>query len=754
MDISTDFEQAKHDAPNGLAHDEAANGNGRCTSPGVGRAEKRRDERDGITPKLLAFIAKKYGLAETAARLMQLREVTPEEALQLVGVARRGILIPYFDLDSKLNGKFRIRFYDDDPEGSNEFKAAEKPLRYMSPAGVAPGIYLYPGIDWRSVAITTGVLYTTEGEFSAAKACSMGLHFIGLSGVWSYKSKNARAFELLPEFDEFTIRGREIVIVYDSDLTSKSQVLAAQHAYAAELAKRGAKPKSIILPTLPGQAKTGIDEFLNARSVDEFKALPVQDFDEIAQLFKLSSEYVYDRGVHAVLRLGDYSLCFESDFCRDERNRRMFIPRANGKGVLDLCAPVEWLKWANRPDVSALVYEPALPTGRLTDGRFNLHRQSVEPKEEPKEGERLHLWHRLIRELVPDEQRRAWLESWLFYPIQNPGTKLYTMALLWSRMEGTGKSFVGELISRMYGINAYELNNPERLFEAFNSWGERRRFVLVNEIHSGDSRKRINRLKNLATSETIEINIKNKPHYSIKDTINYLLTSNHEDALYMTDVSRRFAVFHVSETRLDKKFTDELHAWKLSTAGSELLWYAQRYPILDSFEPHSPAPYTQDNADMVEESRSSLDQYCCQILSTEKVDEETCRKTDWNSRPWVYAWHDLWTGQDIAENYNLENHGERANRVSAGRAMSKAGAALLGRVSVKGRVERIMAIRDFERYRQIYREAPARIAEIYLARFRDGKLGGGVRPACEHAACEKQREAATAPLGLDVCIYK
>jgi hypothetical protein len=28
------------------------------------------------------------------------------------------------------------------------------------------------------------------------------------------------------------------------------------------------------------------------------------------------------------------------------------------------------------------------------------------------------------------------------------------------------------------------------------------------------------------------------------------------------------------------------------------------------------------------------------------------------------------------------------------------------------------------------------------------------RPACEHAACEKQRGAATAPLGLDVCLYK
>src|SRR5262249_18029340 len=148
----------------------------------------------------------------------------------------------------------------------------------------------------------------------------------------------------------------------------------------------------------------------------------------------------------------------------------------------------------------------------------------------------LDLWHRLLNELVPDEKNREWFESWLFYPLKHPGTKLFTTVLLWFCMEGTGKSILGELINRAYGINGYELNDPERLFENFNFWAERRRFVLVNEIHSGDSRKRINRLKNLITAETVEVNIKNKPHYSIRDTINYLLASNHEDALYMTDV--------------------------------------------------------------------------------------------------------------------------------------------------------------------------------------------------------------------------
>jgi hypothetical protein len=645
---------------------------------------------------------------------MLLSDLSPEDSFRLVGVARAGVYICYFDLDSRPNGKFRIRFYDDSPEeAANKFKPA-RPLRYMSPAGVAPGLYLAPWLDWKSVAVVNTALYSTEGEFSAAKACSVGLPFLGLSGTWSFKSRNARAFELLREFDEFTLRDREMPIVYDSDLSTKPQVLASQHAYASELAKRGARPKSIILPTLPGQAKSGIDEYLNALGVDEFKALPVVEFDEIAQLFKLSEQYNYDRGVHAVLRLSDFSLCNEGDFSRDERNKRIIVPRADGKGTHDLCAPLLWLKWPNRPDVSGIVYEPALPTGRLEDGRFNVHRKDVEPRP----GDRIHLWHRLMRELLPDEERRAQFESWCFYPVQHPGTKLYSIPLLWSETEGSGKSIAGELLLRMYGVNGFELNDPDRLFDNFNSWGERRQFVLVNEIHTGDARKRINRLKNLATSETIEINIKNKPHYSIRDVVNYLTTSNYPDALYMTNKSRRFLVLHVTEARLEERFTEELHEWKLDTAGSELLYYGLRYRIAESFKPRRPAPWSADNAEMAAESASALERYCQQIVGTDR-----CPSSSAVEGVSVYATQDLFTGSDIAALYNMD-HREHANSVSAGRALAKAGAKPLGkqgRIKVNGTPERIYATGDFEHYQRVSAENPAQIADAYLSQRADTK---------------------------------
>jgi hypothetical protein len=130
------------------------------------RAERRRIEcDDGITPELIAFINRKYGLTEAHARQMQLREIPTEESLSLVGVTRKGIFIPYFDRDGNLKpGYFRIRFY----AGPPGFQADKKPLRYMGRKGITLGTYLAPFMDWKSFEATQQRGYFVESEFAAA----------------------------------------------------------------------------------------------------------------------------------------------------------------------------------------------------------------------------------------------------------------------------------------------------------------------------------------------------------------------------------------------------------------------------------------------------------------------------------------------------------------------------------------------------------------------------------------------------------
>jgi len=119
---------------------------------------------------------------------------------------------------------------------------------------------------------------------------------------------------------------------------------------------------------------------------------------------------------------------------------------------------------------------------------------------------------------------------------------------------------------------------------------------------------------------------------------------------------------------------------------------------------------------MASESASSLEHYCQQIVGTDKH-----TPTDPARGTWVYALWDLFTAEDIAGLYNKER-GEHANSVSVGRALIKAGALSLGQIKVNCKPERIIAIRDFERYRQLCEESKARVAEIYLSERRNAKF--------------------------------
>ena len=50
-----------------------------------------------------------------------------------------------------------------------------------------------------------------------------------------------------------------------------------------------------------------------------------------------------------------------------------------------------------------------------------------------------------------------WFVLWLAYPLQHPGTKLHTAVVMWSPIEGVGKSMFGYTMKRIYGDNFVEI---------------------------------------------------------------------------------------------------------------------------------------------------------------------------------------------------------------------------------------------------------------------------------------------------------
>ena len=76
----------------------------------------------------------------------------------------------------------------------------------------------------------------------------------------------------LPDWERVALNARDVYIVFDSDVTTKSQVQGALRRLRGFLAQRGARPVTVLL-SANGQAKVGVDDFLLTHTIAELLAL-------------------------------------------------------------------------------------------------------------------------------------------------------------------------------------------------------------------------------------------------------------------------------------------------------------------------------------------------------------------------------------------------------------------------------------------------------------------------------------------------
>jgi hypothetical protein len=126
----------------------------------------------------------------------------------------------------------------------------------------------------------------------------------------------------------------------------------------------------------------------------------------------------------------------------------------------------------------------------------------------------------------------------------------------------------------------------------------------------------MNKLKPLITQTHMRINEKFTPTYRIPNRANFMMFSNHQDAVLLEDGDRRYFVYASPARPRHQAYYDELFRW-LYNNGPALLHWLQARP-LSRFDPHGRAPLTEAKLALIEASRSPLDAY---LEETLKADE-------------------------------------------------------------------------------------------------------------------------------------
>jgi len=546
---------------------------------------------------------------------------TADKAPTDIPFAEPGIFIPYFDIYGKKTKFWRYRYLKQPLVRGFGSIVKKKPLKYVQGKNTLNELYLPNFIDWEAVAADALMpIMITEGEFKAASASLLTEYpTIGLGGVWSWKSDKKR-MPLIPGFEDFTWDQRPVYICYDSDAVTNPMVMQAENAFAKALTTLGAEPHIVRIPMGDEDAKMGLDDFIVQRCSENMEALDdllenAEVWQSAIELHKLNEEVVYVRDPGLILRIEGLQRMSPRAFIDHAFSTRVYYEEvATAKSIsrVKKSAPKEWIAWPSRAEVPRVTYAPG--EERVTEKR----EMNIWPGWGcvPKKGD-VSKWTALLDHLFKKETvAREWFERWCAWPIQNPGDKMFTSAVVWGLKHGTGKSMVGYTLGKIYGKNFTEVDD-EILRQSHNEWAENKQFVMGDEVTTGDKRSVSDRMKTMITRKQLRLNPKYIPSYTVPDVINYYFTSNHPDSFFLEDDDRRYFIHEVIGTPLSDEFYKDYEKWMgkddICGPGMPALFdHLLNLPMGD-FSGTSRALNTRSKIDMMSNTRSDLGNWVHQL---------------------------------------------------------------------------------------------------------------------------------------------
>ena len=615
-----------------------------------------------------------------------------------------GLKIPYFhpitreplSCRPKWPPFYRVRYLEQMPGIAAQ--TAAKQRRYAQEVDTGVAAYFSKTTDWAAIfADHNRPIIITEGELKAAKASLDGFPTIGLGGVYNFHSTRL-SIPFLAELEEVPWARRFVYIVYDSDYRRNQNILIAIKQLAEELEARGALPFYAALPDVYENAddqKTGLDDFLVMRPPEELAAIlaAATPLTLSRSLWTMNEQLVYAKNPGMIIDLGTKQKILPSAFIQHTHAAESCHElgfKADGSLMMKrVSGAAAWLKWPFRNEVEKMTYAPGDVQVCDVDGRRCYNTWSGWGCA-PKKGS-ITPFKKLVDHLLDGAEPsfKQWFLQWCAYPIQHPGTKLYTSVVIHGVKQGTGKSLVGITLGRIYGTNFTEIRQDD-LEGNFNTWAENKQFVLGDEITGSNKRQEADMLKKMITQTIIRINNKNLPIYEVPDCINYLFTSNHPDAFFLEDADRRFAIHEVSVPPLPLAFYEEYDAWLKGLGPAALFDYLLSVD-LTGFNPTAPAPATLAKDRMIADGRSDLGAWVAQLID----DPDGVLRVGEMKIP-----GDLFTNHELLGVYDPTEKG-RVTAQGLGNALKKAGIRQVygGQlVRVRGRLDRYYAVRNGERW--------------------------------------------------------
>lgn len=233
-----------------------------------------------------------------------------------------------------------------------------------------------------------------------------------------------------------------------------------------------------------------------------------------------------------------------------------------------------------------------------------------------------------LAKVLPVERDREILLAYMAACVQHKGMKFQWTPLL-QGVEGNGKTLFSRCVAESLGMDYVSSPRAEEIGNKFNSWMKDKLFVYVEDVYYPDHKKEIiESLKPLITNNYVSVEPKGQDLVLTYVVANFMLNSNHKDAIRKTKNDRRFAVFYTAQQAesdlerdgIDGDYFPKLYKWLREQNGYAIVSeYLNSYNIPDELNPATScqrAPRTSSTDEVLVNSLGGIEQ---EIL--EAIDE-------------------------------------------------------------------------------------------------------------------------------------
>jgi hypothetical protein len=221
--------------------------------------------------------------------------------------------------------------------------------------------------------------------------------------------------------------------------------------------------------------------------------------------------------------------------------------------------------------------------------------------------------HLTTLRMPPGSSEREHFLDWQAYNVQFPGSKINHAIVMLGR-HGIGKNTAFEPLLRAVGPHNCKAIKPEVLLGGFSHFLETQ-LIIIEEMMNFEKRAVCNKLKDwLAStpSSRVEVNKKHQQPYSIPCIQNWIITTNHADAIALEETERRFWVHDCGSHEPDKEHLRGLWKWFDDQGGVEAcVGYLLKRDIA-SFDPYAAPPETEAKREMLRNTQPRQVRWLCE----------------------------------------------------------------------------------------------------------------------------------------------